>query len=156
MSTRVTKPSNMYGVQQQILGLSPKGDNLEAGLLNLVRMRASQINGCATCLAMHAREMREQGEREDRLYVLSAWRDTGWFTEREQAALAWTEAVTMLANGEVPDEVYSQARAQFSELELAELTLDVIAINSWNRLNIAFRVQPEPLTIESQTAVAAG
>lgn len=115
---------------------------IEPELRELIDLRASQINGCAYCLDMHARQLRARGEPEHRLYVLDAWRDAPFYTEREQAALAWTEAVTRLDNSEVPDEVYAQARAQFDERELAELTLAVIVINGWNRLNIAFRNGP--------------
>jgi AhpD family alkylhydroperoxidase len=118
-------------------------------------MRVSQINGCALCLAMHARDLRLRGEREDRLYVLDAWRETTWFTDRERAALAWAEAVTRLNNGGVPDEVFEQARTQFTERELADLTLATIAINGWNRLNIAFHASPTPFTIDAAESVAA-
>jgi AhpD family alkylhydroperoxidase len=142
-----------------MLGLKTKNtlsdSSADTVLLHLVKMRASQINGCAYCLAMHARELRESGEREDRIYVLDAWRETSWFTDRERAALAWTEAVTILPNNEVPDTVFERARAQFSEQELADLTLIAIAINGWNRINIAFRNQPVPFMIESNQAVAA-
>jgi AhpD family alkylhydroperoxidase len=115
---------------------------LETALLNLVRIRVSQINGCAYCIDMHSKDLRAAGESEQRIYELDAWRETPFYTEREQAALAWTEAVTDLADGHVPDSVYQQARAQFSEEELVTLTLAVIGINGWNRLNIAFRTVP--------------
>lgn len=157
MTGRITRPSSFHGAQQQILGMENylKDCGLDVNLLDLVRVRASQINGCAFCLAMHVQELRERGEREDRLAVLSAWRDAPWFTDRERAALAWAEAVTTLENREVPDDVFEQARSQFSEQELADLTLAVIAINSWNRFNIAFRNPPRPFTIEAKEAVAA-
>jgi AhpD family alkylhydroperoxidase len=115
---------------------------LERSLLHLIKTRASQINGCAFCLDMHTREAREDGETEERLYVLSAWRETADYTERERAALAWTEAVTRIADGHVPDDVYEVARQQFTDKELADLTLAVVAINGWNRLSIAFRTLP--------------
>jgi AhpD family alkylhydroperoxidase len=115
---------------------------LERSLLHLIKTRASQINGCAFCLDMHTREAREDGETEERLYVLSAWRETADYTERERAALAWTEAVTRIADGHVPDGVYELARQQFTDKELADLTLAVVAINGWNRLSIAFRTLP--------------
>jgi AhpD family alkylhydroperoxidase len=115
---------------------------LERSLLHLIKTRASQINGCAFCLDMHTREAREDGETEERLYVLSAWRETADYTERERAALAWTEAVTRIAHGHVPDDVYEVARQQFTDKELADLTLAVVAINGWNRLSIAFRTLP--------------
>ncbi len=157
MASRITRPSSFHGAQQQILGMENylKDCGLDVNLLDLVRVRASQINGCAFCLAMHVQELRERGEREDRLAVLSAWRDAPWFTDRERAALAWAEAVTTLENREVPDDVFEQARSQFSEQELADLTLAVIAINSWNRFNIAFRNPPRPFTTEAKEAVAA-
>jgi AhpD family alkylhydroperoxidase len=115
---------------------------LERSLLHLIKTRASQINGCAFCLDMHTREAREDGEMEERLYVLSAWRETADYTDRERAALAWTEAVTRIADGHVPDDVYEVARQQFTDKELADLTLAVVAINGWNRLSIAFRTLP--------------
>jgi AhpD family alkylhydroperoxidase len=109
-------------------------------------MRASQINGCAYCLVMHADDLRKGGEREERIHVLNAWREAPWFSDRERAALAWTEAVTTLADRQVPDDVFTEARSQFSERELADLTLAVIAINGWNRLNIAFQIPPPRFT----------
>jgi AhpD family alkylhydroperoxidase len=115
---------------------------LERSLLELVKLRASQINGCAHCIDMHTKELRADGESEQRLYLLDAWEESPFYTERERAALAWTEAVTLVAQGHVPDDVYEQARAQFSEQELANLTLAVVAINGANRLNIAFRTVP--------------
>ncbi len=132
---------------------------LEARLLNLVRLRVSQINGCAYCLDMHAKELRADGETEQRIYELDAWRETPFYSDREQAGLAWAEAVTRVADSHVPDEVYNQARSQFSEAELVSLTLAVVAINGWNRLNIAFRTVPgsyQPGQFEQQrTALAA-
>jgi AhpD family alkylhydroperoxidase len=105
-----------------------------------VNYRVSQINGCAYCLDMHSKDLRARGETEQRIYMVSAWREVPQlYSARERAALAWAEAVTHLTNQEVPDEVYSQARAEFSETELAQLTLSVITINGWNRLNVAFR-----------------
>jgi AhpD family alkylhydroperoxidase len=112
---------------------------LEPGLLLLVVMRASQINGCAYCLDMHSKDLRAAGESEQRIYLLDAWREAPFYTERERAALAWTEAVTRLTNHEVPDEVYEQARRVFSEKELVALNMAVVSINGWNRMNIAFR-----------------
>ncbi len=115
---------------------------LEESLLHLARLRASQVNGCAYCLDMHWKDLRAIGETEQRLYSLDAWRECPYFTERERAALAWTEAVTLVATGHVPDAVYEEARRQFNEKELADLTLAVVAINGWNRLSIAARVVP--------------
>lgn len=116
--------------------------NLEPALLELVKMRASQINGCAYCLDMHSKDARAQGETEQRLYALDAWREAPFYTERERAALAWTEAVTRIGEDHAPDAVYQQARQQFSEEELVNLTLAIIAINGWNRLAICFRSLP--------------
>lgn len=115
---------------------------LETRLLHLVKMRASQINGCAYCLDMHSKDARAEGETEQRLYALDAWSETPYFSERERAALLWTEAVTKVAEGHVPDAVYDAVRREFSSQELANLTLAITAINSWNRLNIAFRTVP--------------
>jgi AhpD family alkylhydroperoxidase len=115
---------------------------LERTLIELVKLRASQINGCAQCIDMHTKELRADGESEQRLYLLSAWRESPFYSDRERTALAWTEALTLVTNGQVPDDVYEEARAQFSEEELANLTLAIVAINGANRLNIAFRTVP--------------
>ena len=157
MSTRMFYPTAAPDVLRAMLGFSEtlKGSTLEPELLELVHLRASQINGCAVCLDMHALALRERGEDELRLHVLPAWRETPFFSDRERAALAWTEAVTRLTGGEVPDEVYTQARAQFDERELAELTLAVVVINGWNRLNIAFRLEPVTPAEEPRTAAVA-
>jgi AhpD family alkylhydroperoxidase len=112
---------------------------IEKHLLDLVFFRVSQINGCAYCLDMHAKDLRANGETEQRLYVLDAWREAPFYSDRERAALAWAEAVTRIANGDVPDEVYNEAITQFDEPELVDLTLAVNTINTWNRFNIAFR-----------------
>lgn len=115
--------------------------SLEVPLLELVKFRASQINGCAFCLDMHSKEARAAGEAEQRLHMLSAWRETSLYSERERAALAWAEAVTLLADTQVPDEVYEHAHAQFSDDELLDLTLAVASINSWNRLGVSARAE---------------
>jgi AhpD family alkylhydroperoxidase len=115
---------------------------LEHSLLELVKTRASQINGCAFCLDMHTKDARAAGETEQRLYTLSAWEETPFFTDRERAALAWTEAVTRVADTQVPDDVFERVRQQFTEKELADLTLAIVTINGWNRLAIAFRKVP--------------
>ena len=113
---------------------------LEESLLELVKTRASQVNGCAWCLDMHTKDARARGESEQRLYLLTAWREAPFYTPRERAALAWTEAVTQIAaTQEVPDAVYAEARRHFDERELVDLTVAIIAINGWNRLNVAFR-----------------
>lgn len=112
---------------------------LEHILLELVKLRASQMNGCAWCLDMHTKELRAAGESEQRLYLLSAWRECPFYSDRERAALAWTEALTALDRSDVPDDVYARAREQFSEEEIVNLTLAIVAINGANRINIAFR-----------------
>ena len=112
---------------------------VEESLRDLVHFRVSQINGCAYCLDMHSKDLRAHGETEQRLYMVNAWRESPLYTARERAALAWAEAVTKLENNNVPDEVYDEALRQFSEEELVDLTMAVIAINSYNRINIAFR-----------------
>ncbi len=115
---------------------------LELPLIELVKIRVSQINGCAYCLDMHTKDARAEGETEQRIYTLPAWRETPFFTEREQAALAWAEAVTLVSETHVPDDVYEQARVHFSDEELVNLTMVVVAINGWNRLSISFRAVP--------------
>src|SRR5688572_12701864 len=116
--------------------------SLEHPLLELVKLRASQINGCAYCIDMHTKDARAAGETEQRLYLLDAWREASHlYTERERAALIWTEAVTNVRDGHVPDEAYEKVRAHFTDAELVNLTLAITSINSWNRMNIAFRVQ---------------
>ncbi len=115
---------------------------LDESLINLVNLRASQINGCAYCIDMHWKDLRAAGEHEQRLYGLDAWQESPYYTDRERAALAWTEAITKLGEAHVPDDVYALASKSFTEKALADLTLAVIAINSWNRLNIALRTVP--------------
>lgn len=115
---------------------------LEESLLNLVRLRASQVNGCAYCVDMHWKDLRAIGEGEQRLYSLDAWRESPYYTERERAALAWTEAATLISREHVPDAVYAAVSPQFTEKELADLTLAIAAINAWNRLSIASRLEP--------------
>ena len=115
---------------------------LEHPLLELVKTRASQINGCAYCLDMHTKDARAEGESEQRLYALSAWRETAFYSDRERAALAWAEAVTRIADGATTDELYAEMRRHFSEKELVDLTLAIVAINGWNRLAIACRTPP--------------
>jgi AhpD family alkylhydroperoxidase len=115
---------------------------LDHQLLELVKLRASQINNCAWCMDMHSKELRVGGESEQRLYLLSAWHECPFYSERERAALAWTEALTLLSDSNVPDNVFALARAQFSEEELVNLTLAIVAINGANRINVAFRTVP--------------
>jgi AhpD family alkylhydroperoxidase len=129
---------------QAMLGLQNyvNASSIEASLLELVKMRASQINGCAYCLDMHSKDARAAGETEQRLYGLDAWRETPYYSPRERAALEWTEALTLVREGHVPDEVYAAVREHFSEAELVDLALAVVAINGWNRLSIGFRAEP--------------
>ena len=143
------------GAYKAMIGLEEylHRSGLEEGLLHLIKLRASQINGCAYCLDMHWKDLRAIGETEQRLYSLDAWRECPWYSERERAALAWTEAVTLVANGHVPDGVYQQVKPHFTEKELADLTLAIATINSWNRLSIASRT--EPGTYQPRKAVAA-
>jgi AhpD family alkylhydroperoxidase len=131
-------------VHKAMLGLEKtvNASRLEASLLDLVRLRASQINGCAQCIDMHSKDLRAQGENEERLDLLNAWREAPFYTERERVALAWTEAVTLIADGHAPDEVYEEVRKHFTDAELVNLTLAIVAINGWNRLNVAFRTVP--------------
>ncbi len=124
----------MQAVQQYV-----NESGLEPGLLELVKLRASQINGCAYCIDMHTKDARAMGETEQRLYGLSAWREAPFYSERERAALEWTEAVMLIADDHAPDEIYESVRRQFSEQELVNLTMAVVAINGWNRLAISFR-----------------
>jgi len=128
----------MRGVERYV-----RASGLERSLIELVKIRASQLNGCAFCLDMHTKDARAAGESEQRIHVLSAWRDAPFYSERERAALAWTEALTRLAPDGVPDELYEIARKVFNEVELVNLTMAVVAINGWNRLSVAFR-SPEP------------
>jgi AhpD family alkylhydroperoxidase len=136
------------------LGRYLASSGLEPSLQELVKLRASMINGCAFCIDMHTKDARAAGETEQRLYGLSAWRETPYYSDRERAALAWTEAVTLVADDQVPDEVFEEARSQFDETELVNLTLAVIAINSWNRLAISFRTVPG--SYEPRMAASAG
>jgi AhpD family alkylhydroperoxidase len=116
---------------------------LERALLDLVKIRASQINGCAFCLVVHTNDAREHGESDERMHLLNAWHEAPVFTERERAALGWVDALTRVADTHVPDDVYEAARKQFSEKELVDLSAAVVAINAWNRISIAFRAQPQ-------------
>ena len=130
---------------------------LDHRLMELVKTRASQLNGCAYCLDMHTKDARAAGETEQRLYALPAWRETPFFTDQERAALDWTEAVTRIAPDQVDDQRYQELRAHFSEKEIVDLTLAIIAINGWNRLAIPFRTPPgsyQPATVRSKSAGA--
>ncbi len=144
MQSRLDYVKAAPGAVKAMLGLQGylAQSGLEPSLLELVKLRASQINGCAYCIDMHSKDARAAGESEQRLYALDAWHETPFYSERERAALAWTEAVTLVADEHVPDAVYRQAREHFSEEELVNLTLAVVAINGWNRLAISFRTIP--------------
>ena len=144
MEARFSYVDAAPGAFAAILGLGKylRQCGLEESLLDLVNLRASQINGCAYCLDMHWKDLRASGESEQRLYSLDAWPECPYYTDRERAALKWTEAVTLIAGGRVPDEVYEEVRPHFSEKELSDLTLAVATINVWNRLNISSRTVP--------------
>jgi AhpD family alkylhydroperoxidase len=129
-----------------------QSSGLEQSLMELVKTRASQINGCAFCIDMHTKDARKRGETEQRLYLLNAWREAPCYTDRERAALAWTEAVTLIAETHAPDDVYNEVRAHFSEGETVNLTMLIGAINTWNRLSISFRAVPPVKVSASATA----
>jgi AhpD family alkylhydroperoxidase len=127
----------MYAIEQYV-----RNCGLERPLIELVKLRASQINGCAFCIDMHTKDARAAGETEQRLYALSAWDETPFYTDRERAALEWTEALTLISHDHVPEALYQRVREQFSQKELVDLTWAVAAINTWNRIAISFRVVP--------------
>jgi AhpD family alkylhydroperoxidase len=141
MPTRLDYRKAAPGAVRAMSGLETylNESGLESPLRELVKVHASQINGCAFCIDMHTKDARAYGETEQRLYALPAWREAPFYTERERAALAWTEAVTLVTESHVPDDVFEQAREHFGERELVDLTLAVVAINGWNRIAIAFR-----------------
>jgi len=132
-----------------------QSSGLEPSLLELVKLRASQLNGCAFCFDMHWKDARAQGESEERLYMLNAWRESHVYTERERAALAWTEALTLVAATGAPDDVYEAARAQFNEKEISDLTLAIAAINAWNRMAISFRLVSGRYEIRVERKISA-
>ena len=144
MNARIDLMHVNPGIMKAMLGLERqvRQAGLDHKLLHLVRMRASQINRCASCLDMHSKDARAAGESEARLYGLEAWRETPYYSARERAALEWTESVTVVADTGIPDDVYARVREQFSEDELVHLTLAIVAINGWNRLNVAARSVP--------------
>ncbi len=144
MQTRLDYTKASPGALGALFGLEAylHGCGLEHGLLHLVKLRASQVNGCAYCIDMHSKDARAAGETEQRLYLLDAWREAPFYSDRERAALAWTEAVTRVTDGHVPDAVFADVRAQFSDKELVDLTMAVAAINAWNRMAISFRAAP--------------
>jgi AhpD family alkylhydroperoxidase len=144
MKRRFSYAKSAPGAYEAIMGLERYLDQcgLEVPLLHLIKLRASQINGCAYCLDMHWKDLRAVGEGEQRLYSLGAWRECPFYTARERAALEWTEALTLIAQGHVPDSVYEAVRPHFNDKELSDLTLAVTAINTWNRFSIASRAVP--------------
>jgi AhpD family alkylhydroperoxidase len=144
MQPRIDYVKSARGVYEAMLGLEKylHQCGLEEPLIDLIKLRASQINGCAYCIDMHWKDLRALGEQEQRLYGLDAWEESPYYTDRERAALAWTEAVTNIRDGHVPDHVYEEVRKHFTEKELADLSLAVAAINAWNRLAIAARAVP--------------
>jgi AhpD family alkylhydroperoxidase len=141
MEQRLDAYAAAPAAMKAVLGVEAyiRGCGLDPALIDLVKMRASQINGCAFCLDMHSHDARQHGETEQRLYVLDAWREVPFYSPRERAALAWTEAVTRVADTHVPDDVYDEVRPQFTEDELLALTFEVVVINAWNRLAISSR-----------------
>ena len=128
-----------------------KASGLEQSLIELVKTRASQINGCAFCINMHTEDARKRGETEQRIYLLNAWRESPLYSDRERAALAWTEAVTLISETHAPDDVYEHVRAQFSDAETVNLTMLIGAINAWNRIAIAFRAV-HPVKVKASVA----
>ena len=142
------------GVFHVLLGVEKylHGCGLDARLQDLIKLRASQINGCAYCIDMHWEDLRAAGETEQRLYGLDAWEESPYYTDRERAVLAWTEAVTNVREGHVPDAVYEEVRKFFNEKEVADLTLCVASINTWNRMNIAARTVPGSYQPPTSTA----
>lgn len=158
MKTRIDPAKAMTHPGAQAMLALQKAVNesgLDPSLLELVKIRASQINGCAFCLDMHARDARASGESDERLDTLAAWREAPFFTERERAALAWAEAVTRVADTRVPDEVYEEVREQFSEEEIVALTFAVVTINGWNRLAVSFRQAPGDPRVARAAAAAS-
>ncbi len=117
------------------------GSGLDQKIFELVKYRASQINGCAYCMDMHTKDARAAGETEQRLFLLSAWREVAFYTEKERAALAWTEALTLVMENDIPDELYQKVKRHFDDMELIALTMTIVAINGWNRLSVAFKTQ---------------
>jgi AhpD family alkylhydroperoxidase len=127
----------MHALQESV-----NNSGLEKKLIDLIYLRVSQINGCAFCIDMHSKDLRAEGESEERLYLLDAWRESPFYSDREQAALAWCEALTKVSEDHVPDDVYEEVRKHFTDDEMVKLTLAVVAINGWNRFGIAFRTPP--------------
>lgn len=144
MKSRYNGATTSPGAYKAMLGLEQylHQCGIEESLLHLIKLRASQLNGCAYCIDMHWKDLRAIGEDEQRLYMLDAWREAPFYSDRERAALAWTEAVTLITDGHAPDSIYQEVRGQFSEKEIADLTFAIATINAWNRLSIASRALP--------------
>lgn len=157
MEPRIDARKHASEAQKALFALEQylAGCGLEHGLMHLLKMRASQINGCAYCLDMHSKDARALGETEQRLYELNAWRETPFYTERERAALAWIESITLVSETHVPDDVYEEVRKQFNEKEIVDLTLVAAAINAWNRLAISLRTVPGHYRPASTSAAGA-
>lgn len=157
MPARLNFAKTAPGVVEAMRGLETyvRSTGLEAGLLELVKLRVSLINGCAYCVDMHTKDARAAGETEQRLYAVAVWREAPFFTERERAALAWAETVTSVAYDHVPDAEFEAVRKQFTDKEVADLTLAIVAINGWNRLAIAFRSVPGTYRAETRRAVGS-
>jgi AhpD family alkylhydroperoxidase len=144
MSTRLNPYAGNSDLVQALIafGTQVAEAGIEKSLIELVKIRASQLNGCAICLHMHTREARKSGESEERLFMLDAWRESPLFSDRERAALAWTEALTLLATSHAPDDIYEQVRAHFTDQESVQLTLMIGVINTFNRLGVGYRLSP--------------
>jgi AhpD family alkylhydroperoxidase len=157
MTFRISDMNQVRGAYQQMMGLESyiASTNIEPALKHLVKLRVSQINGCAYCMAMHTEEALKDGERIDRISVLPAWREADWFSPRERAALAWAEALTLISTTHISDALYNEVREQFSEKDLGDLTLAVIAINGWNRIAIPFQSPPNHFESPAPEEIAA-
>jgi AhpD family alkylhydroperoxidase len=153
MTPRLEYSKTSAGAYQAMIGMEQfvRTCGLEHSLLELVKTRASQLNGCAYCIDMHTKDARAAGETEQRLYALSAWRETPFFTDRERAALEWTEGLTLISQNGVPDALYDRVRESFSEEEIVKLSLAIVTINGWNRLAISFRSVPGSYQVVGQT-----
>lgn len=153
MEPRIEYHQASSGAYRAMLGMEEfvRACGLEHPLLELVKTRASQINRCAYCIDMHTKDARAGGETEQRLYALGAWRETPFYSERERAALEWTEALTLISENDVPDEMYERVRRHFTDAELVNLTLAIITINGWNRLAIPFRSVPGSYQVPAKT-----
>lgn len=154
MAARLNYGKAAPGAMRAMIGLENYLDEcgLEPKLLDLVKLRASQINGCAYCVDMHSLDLRAEGETEQRIYALPVWQETPFFTDRERAALLWTEKLTLISLDHVPDEVYEQVRPHFTDEELTNLTLAIATINAWNRFGVSFRSEPGHYTSDKHPA----